>query len=78
MDANELVRVYTVNEPTLAELIRAELQGEGIACEVSGENQAGFSGVITIEIFVRAKDADRARKFIEQHEHRLKSEAESE
>lgn len=78
MDANELVRVYTVNEPTLAELIRAELHGEGIACEVSGENQAGFAGVITIEIFVRAQDADRARKFIEQHEPRLKSEAESE
>jgi hypothetical protein len=72
MDANELVRVYTVNEPTHAELIRVELQGEGIACEVSGENQAGFAGVLTIEILVRAKDHDRALAFIEEHEHRLK------
>ena len=72
MDANELIRVYTVNEPTHAELIRAELQSEGIACEVSGENQAGFAGVLTIEILVRAKDHDRAHAFIEEHEHRLK------
>lgn len=72
MDPNELVSVYTVNEPTLAELIRAELHGEGIACEVGGETQAGFSGVLRIDVLVRAKDADRARRFIEEHEHRFK------
>lgn len=72
MDANELVKVYTVNEPTHAELIRAELEGEGIACEVSGENQGGFAGVLSIDIYVRARDADRAHAFIEEHEHRLK------
>ena len=78
MDANELVRVYTVNEPTHAELIRAELQIEGIACEVSGENQAGLAGVLSIEILVRAKDYDRAHAFIEEHEHRLNPKTESE
>ena len=77
MDANELVTIYTVYEPTHAELIRTELQGEGIACEVGGENQAGFAGVLSIEVLVRAKDADRARAFIEEHEYRLKPKTES-
>ena len=72
-DPNELVTIYTATEPTLAELIRAELKGEGIACEVGGENQGGLAGVLKIDVLVRAVDADRARKFIAEHEHRLKS-----
>ncbi|REJ72840.1 MAG: DUF2007 domain-containing protein [Planctomycetota bacterium] len=70
-DPNALVTVYTVTEPTLAELIRAELEDENIPCEVSGENQGGLAGVLKIDLLVRAVDADRARKFIEEHEHRL-------
>ena len=72
IDPDEIVTVYTVNEPTQAELIRAELHSEGIAAEVSGENQAGLSGVLRIDILTRARDADRARKFLEQHEHRFR------
>ncbi|QDU40973.1 hypothetical protein Mal4_53360 [Maioricimonas rarisocia] len=68
MDADELVTVYTVNEPTKAELIKAALHGEGIACEVSGENQAGMAGVLRVDVLVKAKDAERARKFIDEHE----------
>jgi hypothetical protein len=53
----------------LAELIRNELEAEGIRCEVSGENQGGLAGVLKVDVLVRARDADRARSFIEQHEH---------
>ncbi|MFG0336177.1 MAG: DUF2007 domain-containing protein [Maioricimonas sp. JB049] len=68
MDADELVTIYSVNEPTKAELIKVALQGEGIACEISGENQAGMSGVLRVDVLVMAKDAERARKFIDEHE----------
>jgi len=74
-DPHELVRVYTVTEPTLAELLRAELASEGIRCEVSGENQAGLAGVLKIELFVRAIDADRARKILESGEQRHRDSA---
>lgn len=75
IDPDEIVTVYTVTEPTQAELIRSELETEGIAAEVSGENQAGLAGVLRIDILVRARDADRARKFLEQHEHRSSRES---
>ncbi len=68
MDANELVTVYTVNDPMKAEILKVELQAEGIACTIGGEHQAGFTGVFEIAIQVRAQDADRAEKFIRQHE----------
>jgi len=69
-DPHELVAVYTVNEPTLAELLRAELASEGIRCEVSGENQAGLAGVLKIQLLVQAADAERARKFLAECEQR--------
>lgn len=68
MDANTFLTVYTVNDANHAELIKVELQGQGIACRLDGENQAGFSHVLDIGIMVHAKDADRARKFILSHE----------
>lgn len=67
MDPNELVTVYILNDPTKAELLKAELRGEGIACEIEGERQGGFTGLLEIAVQVRAKDADRARRFIMQH-----------
>ena len=66
-DPNEFVTVYTNNDSTQAELVRAALASQGIACWLVGEHQAGFSGVLDIDIQVRAKDADRAHKFIKQH-----------
>jgi hypothetical protein len=74
IDPDEIVTVYTVTEPTQAELIRAELNAEGIAAEVSGQNQAGLSGVLRIDILTRARDSDRARKFLAEHEHRFRGE----
>jgi hypothetical protein len=69
-DPHELVTVYSVHEPTLAELLRQELATEGIRCEISGENQAGLAGVLKIDLLVQAVDADRARTFLAQHEQR--------
>lgn len=68
MEADRLVTVYTVNEPTRAELLRGMLENEGIRCEVGGENQAGLAGVLRIDLLVLAPDVERARQFIEAHE----------
>jgi hypothetical protein len=74
-DPHELVTVYTVQEPTLAELLRQELAAEGIRCEISGENQAGLSGLLRIDLLVQAMDADRARQLLAEFEKRQQSEA---
>ena len=68
MDPDEPFNVYSTNDPNQAELIKAELRSEGIACEVTGENQGGLAGILEVTVVVRAKDADRARKLIKQHE----------
>lgn len=67
MEADDIVSVYRVTDPHQAEIIRGALQGEGITCELGGQNQAGFTGVWEIEILVRADDASRAREVIESH-----------
>lgn len=67
-DPNELTVIYTVNEPTRAELLRTLLQAEGIHCDIGGETQAGFTGTTDIEILVKHIDADRAHKIIAAHE----------
>lgn len=68
---NELVSVYSTNNASEAEILRTALQGEGIKCEINGENQAGLAGMISMEIqlLVRAEDFDRARQYLEQHHH---------
>ncbi len=77
MEANDLVTVYTLGDANKAELIKAMLHNEGIACEIDGENQAGLSGVGAMEIgiLVRARDADAARRYIDQHEERPASDS---
>jgi hypothetical protein len=73
MDAEEPVVVYRAGNMAEAEMVRNLLMAEGIACEVSGENQGGFAGVGVVEVtvLVHAADADRARAVIEQHHHKL-------
>lgn len=68
METNDLVTVYTLNDPNKAEIIKHALMAEGIACELEGESQAGFTGLFEIEVVVKAIDADRARKIIESHD----------
>jgi len=70
MNANHFVTVYSVTDVNKAELIRVELQSLGVSCRLDGHNQAGLCNILEIGIMVPAKDADRARKFILQHEER--------
>lgn len=72
MEAQDLVPVYTCTNETEAEILRNALHAEGIACEIEGEHQAGLAGILAIRLLVRALDADRARRYLEQHEHHEK------
>ena len=53
MDANEPVVVYTTNNLSQAEILKNVLEGEGIECELDGENQGGFVGVVDVRLVVR-------------------------
>ena len=63
-DANEVVTVFTTNDIYEAEIIRNELHEAGIAAELDGESQGGFTEIVETKVLVRAWDADRARKLI--------------
>jgi putative signal transducing protein len=66
---DDLLSVYSTNDASEAEILKAALHGEGIKCEISGESQAGLTGIsgLEIELLVRAEDFDRARAFLKQH-----------
>ncbi len=68
MDANDLVKVYSVTDAVQAEIIKGALENEGIPCELGGEGQGGLTGILTIDLMVRSADADRAKKIIGTHE----------
>lgn len=70
--SHELVTVYTVSNVVEAEIIKNALAGEGIRCLIEGGHQAGEAGLIGIEIKLQVPtdDADRATKFIHEHESR--------
>ena len=70
MDANEPVVVHTTNSLSEAEILKNVLEGEGIECELDGENQGGFAGVLDVRILVRAWDEERARQVLASHAHR--------
>jgi putative signal transducing protein len=66
---DDLVSVYSTSDANEAEILRAALHDEGIRCEISGESQAGLTGITSmeIELLVRAEDYDRAHAFLENH-----------
>ena len=66
MDANEAVVVYGTNDVYAAEIIRNMLQDAGIACELEGESQGGFTELVESRLLVHAKDADRALQLIKR------------
>lgn len=72
MDADELLSVYSTNDANEAEILRAALHAEGIKCEIDGESQGGFTGlgIMKIRLLVRAEDFDRAKSYLDKHEHR--------
>jgi hypothetical protein len=67
MDANEPVVLCTTNNPNEAELLKTLLEGDGIKCELDGENQGSLAGILDIRVLVRAWDAERARKALASH-----------
>jgi hypothetical protein len=64
MDRNEAVAVYGTNDVYHAEIIRNMLQDAGIACELEGESQGGFTELVESRLLVHARDADRALQLI--------------
>ncbi len=64
-DAGEVVAVYTTNDVYQAEILRSLLHDAGIACELDGESQGGFTHLVETKLLVRAWDADHARRVIQ-------------
>ena len=63
----KLITVYTLNDPTQAELIKNLLNGHGIPCSLDGEHQAGFAGCMSIKVLVSEGDVDQAKEALERH-----------
>ena len=63
-DPDEPVAVYSTTNLAEAELVKSALAAEGIRCGLDGENQGGFTGIFSVEVFVRAWDQERARQVI--------------
>jgi Putative prokaryotic signal transducing protein len=74
MEQEDLVSIYTVDNPVEAELIRGALQSAGIPCEINGESQAGLVGITAFEIDIMTKfaDAERARELLRELQHHEK------
>jgi hypothetical protein len=69
MDANEPVVVRTTNNFAEAEILKNLLESEGIKCDLDGENQGSFTGILDMRILVRALDEERARQVLASHGH---------
>ena len=67
MEDLDLVDVYTLKNPAMAEIIKNALEAEGIPCRLDNKSQAGLTGIFDIQVLVRAADADRARELIQTH-----------
>lgn len=63
---DDLIAVWSVKTPVEAEVIKNFLIGAGIKCVTEGENQGGFAATLPIRIFVRAWDAEHAKKLLEK------------
>ena len=64
MDTNEPVAVQTTTNFAEAEILKNILLNEGIQCDLEGENQGGFAGVLGVRVLVRAWDEERARRVL--------------
>jgi hypothetical protein len=61
-----LVSVYRNSDPILADLVRDSLEDNGISAVINGERQAGFAGVLPVEVMVRELDASAAMLVIKK------------
>ena len=64
MDRAELVPICTVTNPMEAEIIRAALESAGITCQIGGESQGGFAGVLKIDVLTPASSVRKARRYL--------------
>lgn len=70
VNADNLATVYTVSNAVEAEMIKNALANEGIRCTLESPTQGGIAGMMAfpVKVQVRAGDADRAARFLRQHE----------
>lgn len=59
---SDIIRVYTTYDSSEADLIRAQLENEGISCFLKSDNGGGALPYLTsahgIEIMINAQDKD--------------------
>lgn len=68
-DPDKLVSIYRTSNSFRAWILRNALIAEGIACEVEGDLQGGYTGLFrSVRLLVWAEDVQRAKTFIEEHE----------
>ena len=68
-DPDKLVSIYRTADSSQAWIVRNALIAEGIACEVEGDLQGGYTGLFHgVRLLVRAEDVQAAKTFIEEHE----------
>ena len=46
MDANDPVEIFTTSDLAQAKILKGVLEGEGIRCDLEGENQGSFTGIL--------------------------------
>lgn len=59
---SELVKVFSTNDPSEAEIVKNTLQAAGIEAFIEGEGQAGFTGIFEIDVVVRPEQESAARE----------------
>jgi hypothetical protein len=62
--AQEFAVVFTSTNPSQVDVARIILEDHDIRCEVSGEHQSGFAGVLPIQILVPTEQANTAVKLL--------------
>ena len=61
-----LVTVYQSSDPIQADLVRDTLDNAGVEAMIDGEYQAGFAGVLPVNVMVRESVADAALAIIRE------------
>ena len=63
---DRLVSVFRSRESWQAEIVRDVLVDHGVDCQISGGFQAGLTGVLEVQILVRASDREQAEQILAQ------------
>jgi hypothetical protein len=68
MTHDQFVKVHTVSNPALAEIIKNALENQEIPCFLDNQHQAGLAGVFDIQILVPTEYAEAAATLIAEHQ----------